>query len=97
MSGSSCTQPEIFDVPETIITVQAQKGIELTGSPNSSNSENLDQVSRNLLIGDSKELISSHGSGNSLKERFSKVKRFVCNVYRYQNIPTTIVIAVNLP
>ena len=84
MTGSSCTQPEIFDVPETIITINAQNGTDLTGSPASPCSENVHHLSIKPLTGNDKvvgthvgvELSSSHGSGTSLQERLSKVTVF---------------------
>ena len=82
VSGSSCTQPEILDVPETIVTIQAQNQTDASVSSDGSLSRHSDRkdtldTRKNLDIAAmAADLTSSHGSGNSLQNRFSKVNSF---------------------
>ena len=73
VSGSSCTQPEIFDVPQTIVTIQAQNQTNASVSSDGSLSKHSD---RKDTLDPRTDLTSSHGSGNSLQNRFSKVNSF---------------------
>ena len=84
VSGSSCTQPEIFDVPETIVTIQAQNqtdpsvSSDCSISKHSDRNDTLNPPKNSDTVAVATDLASSHGSGSSLQNRFSKVNSFDC-------------------